>query len=185
MHPLASSLASGRATLADVTVSQQRYSPEDHLGGRSLLVAAAYVILCRPGAEGHEVLLQLRHGTGYMDDHWATLAGHVDPGESVHEAAVREVAEEAGVSVRIDDLVPLTTIHRFERGGPAVEQRVDVFFTATRWKGEPSVRERDKAAAMGWFSVYELPEPVVPHERLVLDMLASGKPMPAVFSLPS
>ncbi len=168
-----------------MTVSPPRYSPEDHLGGRSLLVAAAYVVLCRPGGEGYEVLLQLRRGTGFMDEHWATLAGHVDPGESVHEAAVREAAEEAGVTVRQEDLVPLTTIHRFERGGPAVEQRVDVFFSATRWKGEPSVREPHRAAAMGWFSLHELPEPVVPHERLVLDALASGRPLAAVFSLPS
>ena len=162
----------------------QRYAPEDHLGSRTLLVAAAYVVLCRPGSERHEVLLQLRRGTGYMDGHWATLAGHVDPGESVHEAAVREAAEEAGIDIDPADLVPLTVLHRFERGGPAVEQRVDVFFTTTRWRGVPTVREADKAAAMGWFPLDELPEPVVPHERLVLEALASGSPVPAVLSLP-
>jgi 8-oxo-dGTP pyrophosphatase MutT (NUDIX family) len=120
-----------------------------------------------------------------MDGHWATLAGHVDPGESVHEAAVREAAEEAGIVVDPADLVPLTVLHRFERGGPAVEQRVDVFFSTTRWTGVPKVREADKAAAMGWFALTELPEPMVPHERLVLDTLASGAPLPAVLSLPS
>lgn len=163
----------------------QRYSPDDHLGERTLLVAAAYLVLCRPGGESHEILLQQRRGTGYMDGCWATLAGHVDPGESVHEAAVREAAEEAGVVVRLDDLVPLTTLHRFERGGPAVEQRVDVFFSATRWAGVPTIREPHKAAAMGWFPIDELPDPVVPHERVVLDVLASGAPLPAVLSLPS
>lgn len=163
----------------------QRYSIDDHLAGRTLLVAAAYVVLVRHGVGQHEVLLQLRRGTGYMDGHWATLAGHVDAGESVHEAAVREAAEEAGIVVRPEDLVPLTTLHRFERGGPAVEQRVDVFFSVTRWKGEPTLREADKAAAMRWFPLDELPEPVVPHERVVLDVLASGAPLPAVLSLPS
>ncbi len=166
-------------------MTDARYSLDDHLGRRTLLVAAAYVVLCRPGDHHHEVLLQLRRGTGYLDGHWATLAGHVDPGESVHEAAVREAAEEAGVSIKPDDLVPLTTIHRFERGGPAVEQRVDVFFSATRWAGVPNLREIGKAAAMGWFPIDELPEPVVPHERLVLETLASGRPLPAVLSLPS
>ena len=163
----------------------QRYAPDDHLGGRTLLVAAAYVVLFRPGGDTHDVLLQLRRGTGYMDGHWATLAGHVDPGESVHEAAVREAAEEAGIVIDLADLVPLTVLHRFERGGPAVEQRVDVFFATTRWTGVPMVREAHKAAAMAWFPIDELPEPVVPHERLVLDTLASGAPLPAVLSLPS
>ena len=162
-----------------------RYAPDDHLKTRTRLVAAAYVVLCRPGTERYEVLLQLRRGTGYMDGHWATLAGHVDPGESVHEAAVREAAEEAGIVVDPDDLVPLTVLHRFERGGPDVEQRIDVFFSTTRWRGVPTVREADKAAAMGWFPIDELPEPVVPHERLVLDTLADGSPLPAVLSLPS
>lgn len=168
-----------------MTDAPPRYSPDDHLGGRTLLVAAAYVVLCRPGDHHHEVLLQLRRGTGYMDGHWATLAGHVEVGESVHEAAVREAAEEAGIALHEDDLVPLTTLHRFERGGPAVEQRVDVFFSATRWTGDPGVREAAKAAAMRWFPIDELPEPVVPHERLVLDVLASGAPLPAVLSLPA
>lgn len=162
----------------------QRYADDDHLAGRTLLVAAAYLVLRRPGPHGDEVLLQLRRGTGYRDEHWATLAGHVDPGESVHEAACREAAEEAGVQVRVEDLQPLTVLHRFERGGPAVEQRVDVFFAADRWDGEPQLREATRAAAMAWYPLNALPEPVVPHERTVLDALAHGEALPAVMSVP-
>ncbi|WP_136519528.1 MULTISPECIES: NUDIX domain-containing protein [Cellulomonas] len=162
-----------------------RYAPDDHLGGRSLLVAAAYVVLLRPAAGGDEVLLQLRRGTGYMDGFWATLAGHVDPGESVHEAAVREAAEEAGVVVAPDALRPLTVLHRFQRGGPAVEQRMDTFFEVRTWSGTPEVREPAKTEAMAWFPLAALPDPVVPHERRVLDLLAQGAPLPAVMSLPS
>jgi 8-oxo-dGTP pyrophosphatase MutT (NUDIX family) len=158
-----------------------RYVPDDHLADRTLLVAAAYVALRRDD----EVLLHLRQGTGYRDGHWATLAGHVEPGESVHEAAAREAAEEAGVTVAVDDLRPLTVLHRFERQGPAVEQRVDVFFEVRDWAGDPSVREESKAADMRWFGLAALPAPVVPHERLVLDALAAGRPLPAVLSLPS
>ncbi|QGQ18987.1 NUDIX domain-containing protein [Cellulomonas sp. JZ18] len=162
-----------------------RYAPDDHLGGRSLLVAAAYVVLRRRHAGHDEVLLQLRHGTGYMDGFWATLAGHVDPGESVHEAAVREAAEEAGVVVAPDALRPLTVLHRFQRGGPAVEQRLDAFFEVAAWSGEPGVREPAKTAAMAWYPLDALPDPVVPHERLVLEHLAAGDALPAVVSLPS
>ncbi|MBO3086799.1 NUDIX domain-containing protein [Cellulomonas dongxiuzhuiae] len=160
------------------------YEPDDHLDERTLLVAAAYVVLRRAGESGDEVLLQRRAGTGYMDGSWAVLAGHVDPGESVHEAAVREAAEEAGVVVPVAALRPLTAIHRFVRGGPQVEQRVDVFFEVTVWSGEPTLREAHRAAAMGWFPLHDLPDPVVPHERVVLDLLAAGAPVPAVLSLP-
>lgn len=160
------------------------YAPDDHADERTLLVAAAYVVLRRSGAMGDEVLLQRRAGTGYMDGWWALVAGHVDPGESVHEAAVREAAEEAGVGVAPEHLHPLTALHRFERHGPAVEQRVDLFFEVTRWTGEPGLQEPDRAAAMGWFALADLPEAVVPHERTVLDLLAAGAPVPAVMSLP-
>jgi len=157
-----------------------RYAPEDHLGERTSLIAAAYVVLRR----GDEVLLQQRAGTGYRDGYWAVLAGHVDRRESAHEAAVREAHEEAGVTIDPAALRPLTTLHRFERGGPAVEQRVDFFFEATRWSDEPSLREADKASAMRWFPLDALPDPVVPHELDLLNLLRAGTAVPAVISLP-
>lgn len=159
----------------------ERYAADDHAAERTLLIAAAYVLLRR----GDEVLLQQRAGTGYRDGWWAMLAGHVDPGESVHEAAIREAREEGGVTIEPGDLQPVTTMHRFERGGPQVEQRADFFFTATRWSGEPALREPDKAAAMTWFAVDALPEPLVPHERRVIDLVCGGGPVPAIVSLPT
>lgn len=157
-----------------------RYLPDDHAAARTLLVAAAYVVLLRD----EQVLLQRRAGTGYRDGSWATLAGHVDPGETLHEAAVREAAEEAGVRIDPADLRPLTAIHRLQRGGPPVEQRLDAFFEVRRWQGEPTRREVDKNDAMGWFPLRDLPAPMVPHELLVLQALAAGSTLPAVLSLP-
>jgi len=81
-------------------------------------------------------------------------------------------------------LRPLTALHRFQRGGPQVEQRVDVFFEVTAWSGEPVLREPDRTSAMRWFPLHALPEDVVPHERLVLDLLAADRPVPAVMSVP-
>lgn len=148
------------------------------LESRTRLVAAAYVALRR----GDEVLLQLRAGTGYMDDHWALLAGHLERDESILDAAVREAEEEAGVTVDAADLAPLTTLHRFEPGGPPIEQRVDFFFQTRRWSGEPVVREPHRTAQMGWFALDALPEPVVPHELAVLTALATGE-LPAVLAV--
>lgn len=135
---------------------------------RFRVVPAAYVYLRREG----QVLLQLRQGTGFMDGHWAAAAaGHVEAGESVREAAVREAREELGVVVDPGDLVPVTTMHRGEPGGPALEQRADFFFTATRWSGSPEIREPAKVADLRWFPFVALPDPVVPHELVVLRAL--------------
>lgn len=127
------------------------------------------------------MLLHRRQGTGYRDGHWALLAGHVELGESVLQAAAREAAEEAGVSVTINDLRPLCTVHRTLRGGGPIEQRADFFFATREWTGTPRVMEPDKAADMGFHPLSTLPAPGVPHERLVLEHLAAGS-VPAVLT---
>ena len=147
---------------------------------RGLLVPASYVLLVREQDGVREVLLHLRTGTGYMDDHWATLAGHVEEGETARAAAVREAAEEAGVRLEEDDLVPLTTLHRISPGEDQVEQRVDFFWLAEQWTGVPRIVEPAKAADLRWFPLSALPEPVVPHEHEVLGRVASGGLVPAI-----
>ena len=151
---------------------------------RYRVVPAAYLVLLREGAGGEEVLLQLRTGTGYMDDHWACgAAGHVEAGESVLEAAVREAREELGIEVSPADLLPLTTLHRTGGTGRAIDERVDFFLACRRWDGEPALRET-KASDLRWVpltALDSLPGPVVPHERQVLAALAAG-PVPPVMT---
>ena len=152
------------------------------------LVPAAYLLMLRSAREDGRrrtrVLLQLRRGTGYMDGYWACgAAGHVEAGESAVQAVVREAAEEIGVVP--ENLLPLTAMHRSnDVGGAALEQRVDFFFTARRWRGEPTMAEPGRSAGLRWFALDELPERVPPHERAVMDLLAAqldgGRPVPAV-----
>lgn len=153
---------------------QERYA--DAPSTRVRLVAAAYVLLLREAAGAFDVLLHLRQNTGYRDGHWALPAGHVEPGESVLEAAVREVGEETGLAVRAEDLLPLTTVHRTVLGGGPIEQRADMFFATTSWVGEPQVMEPTKNAGWRWWPLSEvvagLDAPSVPHELDVLRLVA-------------
>lgn len=145
------------------------------------LVPASYVALTRPGPTGVEVLLLRRANTGYLDDHWALVAGHVEPGESCRAAAVREAREEVGVAIDPGELEPLCTVHRTDGSDRPIEQRADFFFRVGRWAGTPERREPDKCSALDWFALTALPEPVVPHELLVLRHLAAGA-VPAVLT---
>lgn len=140
-----------------------------------VVVPASYVYLLRQDA----VLLLRRAGTGFMDGHWAGAAGHVEYGESAVAAAVREAREELGVEVHPGDLEPWCAMHR--RHSPAaVDQRVDFFFGCRRWGGEPSRQETDKADALGWFALEALPDPVVPHEQVVLEHRRRGSSAPVL-----
>lgn len=143
------------------------------------VVPASYVFLRRDD----DVLLQLRHGTGFMDDHWAAAAaGHIEEGESALEAASREAREELGIAIKTGDLRPLAAMHRTRGNYDAVDERVDFFFECFAWSGEPRLLEREKAADLGWFSLNALPHPVVPHELFVLEgMLAKDLPPVVTF----
>ncbi len=135
------------------------------------LIPASYVYLLREGPSGTEVLLQLRQGTTYMDGHWAAAAaGHVERGETAHDAAHREAHEELGITGI--DLEFAFTMQR-SQFSDAVEERVDFFFTARSWTGEPRVVEPEKCAEIRWCRLEDLPTPVVPHEAHALAHLGS------------
>ncbi|MCH1867568.1 NUDIX domain-containing protein [Nocardioides sp. CFH 31398] len=144
--------------------------------GRFVVVPAAYVFLLRPAeGGGEEVLLQLRRGTGFMDEHWAAgAAGHVERGETAYDAARREALEELGltdVELRFE-----LTMQRTRSGEP-IDERVDFFFTSRSWTGEPRVMEANRSAGLRWCrldALDSLPEPVVPHERYALASLGTG-----------
>jgi len=139
---------------------------------RFVVVPASYVFLLRDGVGGPEVLLQLRQNTGFMDDHWAAAAaGHVEKGETAYDAARREALEEIAVSDL--DLAFVTAMQR-TRGGEPIDERIDFFFTARSWSGEPRIVEPQKCAELRWSALDDLPDPVVPHERSVLEALRTG-----------
>jgi 8-oxo-dGTP diphosphatase len=151
------------------------------LTGRFVVVPAAYVLLLRPAPTPgrREVLLQLRQGTGFMDGHWAAaVAGHVERGESVYDAARREAREEVGLEGV--DLVPWCAMQRTGVGEDPLDERVDYFFVSTSWSGTPRLMEPEKAADLRWFDLETLPTPVVPHERRVLDSVRAGSTPPIV-----
>jgi 8-oxo-dGTP pyrophosphatase MutT (NUDIX family) len=140
---------------------------------RFVVVPAAYVFLLRDDAgRGTEVLLQLRRNTGYMDGHWAAAAaGHVERGETAYDAARREAVEEIAVT---DLALEFVTSMQRTRGGEPIDERVDFFFTARSWAGEPAIVEPEKCAELRWCPLDALPDPVVPHELEVLTRLRSG-----------
>jgi 8-oxo-dGTP diphosphatase len=138
---------------------------------RFVVVPAAYLYLLRTTDAGTtEVLLQQRGpGVPYMAGHWAAAAaGHVEQGETAYVAVAREAVEELGL--HDIDVTFLASMHR-TAGGEAIDERIDFFFTARTWAGEPAIQEPDKASALGWFALDALPAPMVPHEAHLLSLL--------------
>ena len=62
----------------------------------------------------HEGQIAVVHRPKYDD--WSLPKGKLEPGETWEEAALREVEEETGLRVRLEQ--PLTTTHYTVSGGP-------------------------------------------------------------------
>jgi mutator protein MutT len=103
--------------------------------------------------EQDRVLLQRRAGTGFMDGFYDFPSGHVDAGESFTEAAVRELAEETGLTVAESDLT-VQHINQNYLDSPYV----NIVFVAQKWSGTPQLLEPAKCNDQQFFAVDALPE---------------------------
>lgn len=118
------------------------------------------------------VLLLRRFQTGYMDGHYSVPAGHLDGGETVTQAAIREAMEETGLDLRPDSVSFACVLHRNEED----EERLDFFVTVRAWRGEPFNAEPHKCDELRWCKVAALPEDVIPYVRQGIQNALRGVP---------
>ena len=104
-----------------------------------LLVAAVALVdtTCR-------VLVQQRAPGETLGGLWEFPGGKIEPGETAQGAAVREIAEELGVTLSPDDLVPVAFASGAHASGRAL---ILLLFACRWWHGTPACLD---AAAMAW-----------------------------------
>ena len=101
-------------------------------------VDGRWLVLRRTGA----------HGAGT----WGLPGGHQEFGESPEETAVREVAEETGLTVRTTARLGFTDDPMPEIG----RHYVTLFVACTAVTGEARLMEPDKATDLAWMTPDEL-----------------------------
>ena len=103
--------------------------------------------------KNNEVLLLRRYNTGYEDGNYSVIAGHLDGGEDVYSAMIREASEEAGIMIEKKDLHIDQVMHR----NSGSDERIDYFFSCNIWAGEVQNIEPNKCDELRWCPVNNLP----------------------------
>lgn len=115
----------------------------------SLVPAAGVLAVDSAG----RVLLQRRRDTGQ----WAIPMGKQELGETVTQCAVRETAEETGITVEVTGLLGIYSdpghVVLYTSDGET-RQEYEIILLGRPLSGEPTAN--DEASAAGWFTVKEL-----------------------------
>lgn len=116
-----------------------------------------------------KVLLSLRQNTGFEDNRYGLVAGHLESGESPIQAIIRETKEEIGVKVNPQDLKVVHTMHRRTN-----RENIDIFMKCMSWEGEVKNCEPDKCGQIAFYPVNFLPENTIPYIKFSLEQIALG-----------
>ena len=116
-----------------------------------------------------QILLLRRFNTGYEDGNYSVVAGHVDMGETVTQAAVREAAEEVDIILEPTDI---QIVHIMNRKSD--DERIDFFMAVRHWVGDIRNNEPQKCDELSWVAMDSLPHNTIPYVKYGIENYQAG-----------
>ena len=117
----------------------------------------------------NKILFMIRENTGFMDGYYHVPAGHLDEGEKVIYALIRESKEEISITILPEDVKFVHVMHNKSNN-----ERIAFFFEVKNWEGEIKNMEPDKCGGLEWFSLDSLPEKIVPYAKKAIECYLNG-----------
>jgi mutator protein MutT len=128
---------------------------------RFKMITSSYLILLKD----KKILLSRRLNTGYEDGKYSLPAGHVEAGETLSQALIREAGEEIGIIIKPADVELVHTMHRIHE-----DIRLDFFFTIRSYQGEIKNMEPEKCDDLRFFPLDKLPENTIPYIKSAIEL---------------
>ena len=118
----------------------------------------ASLIIFKKTDDGIQVLLEKRGSTPHKHD-WTIPGGHVEKNETPQEAAVREIKEETGLSVKLDDLL-LVKFKKYRKN------KYNCIYV-TEYKGNEKVKPGSDAEDLEWVNVELIPNLIWDNKKFI------------------
>lgn len=112
--------------------------------------------------ENGEILL-IKRGIEPFKDKWALPGGHVDYGETVEQAVIRETKEETDLDIKPSVLIGVYSDPKRDPRG----HTVGMAFLCRAKKGQ--AKAGDDAAETWWFPLDDLPDLAFDHAKIIED----------------
>lgn len=132
---------------------------------RFKMIASSYAFFIKDG----KILLSRRFQTGYEDGKLSVPAGHVEDGETITQALIRETKEETVVTLLPSQFFLSHVMHRKSN-----DIRMDFFFRINAWNGTPVNCEPDRCSEFVWARVSDLPHDTIPYIRHAINCVSEN-----------
>ena len=149
------------------------------IGNDLLILTGTSAVVVNPQ---NEVLLQLRSDL----DIWTLLGGYLDPGEDVADGIIREVREEAGITVVPERIVAVLSgrdhFHTYDNGHQVAI--INICFRCQPLDDRAPQPNDDESVDVRYFPPDQLPDNTFPWHRTLIEK-ALGDKVTAYFRPPS
>ncbi|SRR6056297_1666760 len=119
----------------------------------------------------NQILLSLRKNIA-SDGLYSVVAGHINGGETITQAMIREAKEEVGVDIKSGDLEVKTVCHSYSNHND--REFIQFFAICRNWSGEIRNNEPDKCGEVKFFQLNNLPENMVPYIKDGIEKTLKG-----------
>ena len=96
-----------------------------------------------------EILMMLAE---YLDNQYDLPGGHLEPGEDLYDAMIREAKEEIGITIKRENMQIVHIYHHFSK------DVLKFVFKVSNYSGEIKNLEPEKCKEIRWIDINNLPE---------------------------
>lgn len=115
-----------------------------------------------------QILLMRRQNTGDDDGNYELPGGHLESGEDLFDAMIRETKEELLVDVKRDNLRLAHIMHHY------TGTRINFIFSLDGTNYNFQIGEKDKCDSLVWFDIDNLPKNISNKMRRIIKSVADG-----------